>query len=71
MLERKQAPHMNLWHAVLGSPLVLFHFVAPFFFGVLISPVFTMPGAEVPWLGAVTVLLGVSLLVYLNGLFAS
>jgi len=71
MFERKQASHVNLWRAVLESPFILFHFVAPFFFGILISPVFTTPGADVPWVGALIVLAGVSLLIYLNGLFAS
>jgi hypothetical protein len=70
-LRRRQTSHVNVWRAVVKSPLILFHFLAPFFFGVLVSPMFTSPAADVPWLGAGVVLAAVSLLVYLNGVFAS
>lgn len=67
---RRQAPHENLWRALLTSPLILFYVVIPFFFGIAVSPLLLSESSDVPWLGMLTTLASVSLLIYLNGFFA-
>lgn len=68
---RRQVSHKNLWRAVSTSPLTLFYVVIPFFFGIAVSPLLLNETGPVPWLGMFTTLTSVSLLIYLNGLFAA
>lgn len=70
-MKRIQLAHDNLWRAVIKAPLVFFYILMPFFFAMLLSPLFTGEITLYEWFVAFLNLIFIAFLVYINGILGS
>ena len=71
MIKRIQLSHDTLWGSVFKAPLGLMLFIAPFFVGMLLSPLFIEPITWSQWFSAAFWMVVIGGMVYINGLFGS